>query len=128
MRQARTNDLNRECAKKGNSCDEPLRTQAFYGRMENRRKANGRLAQRERRSLTRTRSQVQILYRPPCQIRAIELPRRWPARFHLKKKRLCEPSFYERPSCFGLVFGAQSRRPDTAPPAISHRYKLATVP
>ena len=44
-----------------------LRERAFYARIGARRKATktGRLAQRERRSLTRTRSGVQIPHRPP---------------------------------------------------------------
>lgn len=39
----------------------PMTKNARYGRINSR----GRLAQRERRCLTSTRSQVQILYRPP---------------------------------------------------------------
>ena len=55
-------------------CENGLR---FVAPTHRRTKASGRLAQRERRTLTRSRSGVQIPHRPPLKPQAIGLFARW---------------------------------------------------
>ena len=62
-----------------------LRGKGFYARMGSCRAAAryGRLAQRERRSLTRTRSLVQIRYRPPEKSAGQIIQMIWPDLFFI---------------------------------------------